>query len=207
MIQARHHPFYVWFFRHYSNLMIRKDFSKIHIIGEVHCGDRAILMIGNHFSWWDGFFANYLNNKLFRRTFHVMMLEEQLRPRMFLNKAGAFSIEPGSRSVVSSIRYAAELLLNNENILVMYPQGQIQSLYNQTFRFEKGISKIMAFAGNPGCSIVFYAAMVDYFSSRKPSLDFYLKQYDYGDSFLPDNLERAFNEHFQESVSKQMKRI
>jgi hypothetical protein len=51
------------------------------------------------------------------------MPEEQLATRMFLNKAGAFSIKPGSRSAIESLNYASSLLYEPENLVVVFPQG------------------------------------------------------------------------------------
>ena len=101
MIEANHRWFYVWFIRVYTAVNLRLNFRKIIIEGDtVVPEDKPLLLVGNHFSWWDGFFAYYLNYTLWRRKFHVMMLEEQLEKRMFLNKVGAYSVKRGSRSEI-----------------------------------------------------------------------------------------------------------
>ncbi len=100
MIKPKYHPFMIWFFNHYTRINVERNFSKIKILKDFEDNDKAVLMIGNHFSWWDGFFAHYLNMKLLQRRFNVMMLENELKKRMFLNKIGAFSINKGSRSAI-----------------------------------------------------------------------------------------------------------
>lgn len=202
MIRSNHQRFYVSFFRHYSNLMITKDFRSVNIISDVTDNNGPILLIGNHFSWWDGFFVYYLNYRFFRRKIYIMMLEEQLRKRMFLNKAGAFSVKKGSRSVVESLDYAANVLGDAENLLAMYPQGEIQSRYTRPLVFEKGVGEICKRA-DAGFQVVFYAALVDYFSNRKPSLYFHLTSYDPAAGSSDRQLQDAYNQFFENSVKFQ----
>ena len=73
MIEANHRWFYVWFIRVYTAVNLRLNFRKIIIEGDtVVPEDKPLLLVGNHFSWWDGFFAYYLNYTLWRRKFHVI---------------------------------------------------------------------------------------------------------------------------------------
>lgn len=202
MIQARHTAFYVRFFNFYSRLMIRSHFRRVRIIGNINADFMPVLMIGNHFSWWDGFFACYINQMILKKKFHIMMLEEQLRPRMFLNKAGAFSIRRGSRDALESLQYAAGLLSLPENLVVLYPQGEFESLYRYPVKFEKGIEKVSAMAGS-SFEVVFYAALMDYFSYRKPSLSIYLKQVSHELSKSSVALEKAYNDFLNDCRSHQ----
>ncbi len=71
------------------------------------------------------------------------MLEEQLRKHMYLNKAGGFSVRKGSRSIVESLGYTAELLNDKNNLVLMFPQGRIESMHKQDFVFEKGIEYVL----------------------------------------------------------------
>lgn len=204
MIEARHVGFYVQFFNFFSRFMPGRYFAPILIEGNVATDDKPVLLIGNHFSWWDGFFALYINQKVFRKTFHVMMLEDQLKPRMFLNKAGAFSIQKGNRSVIESLVYTAKLLKVPDNLVLIFPQGEIQSAYTFPFRFEKGIERIFDLA-DTDFRTVFYACMIDYFSTKKPGLYFYLQE------FVPKvhsatELEDAYNAHWQWALAKQQQK-
>ncbi|MFP4526521.1 MAG: hypothetical protein ACLFNL_09025, partial [Bacteroidales bacterium] len=110
MITAMHHSWYERFFRFYSRFMLSNHFRRIIINGSYTEKNRPVMLIGNHFSWWDGFIANYLNMVVFKKRFHIMMLEEQLKPRMFLNKAGAYSIKKQTRDVVNTLNYTVELM-------------------------------------------------------------------------------------------------
>ncbi len=55
-----------------------------------------------------------------------MMLEEQLRKRMYLNKSGGYSVRKGSRSILKSLDYTAELLKEKKSLVLMFPQGKIR---------------------------------------------------------------------------------
>jgi 1-acyl-sn-glycerol-3-phosphate acyltransferase len=100
-------------------------------------------LVSNHLSWWDGFWAMYLNIKLFHRKFYFMMLENQLKKHMFFNRTGGYSIKKGSKSIIETIEYTAHLLSDKQNLVLLFPQGEIQSLYTHVFRFENGIGHIM----------------------------------------------------------------
>ncbi len=183
--------------------MIKRHFSKVVVHGAFKDRGLPVLLIGNHFSWWDGFIAYYLNDRLFRRIYHVMMLEEQLRDRMFLNKAGAFSIDKGKRSMVESLSYAADLLQTKDNLLVLYPQGKFQSIHHRPVQFEKGFVVILEKAAESGFQMIFYVALTDYYEYRKPMLHIYLKEVSYFAGMTADDLEAAYNAFYLGSENLQ----
>jgi len=204
MIEANHRRFFVWFIKVFTSVNLRLSFRKVIIEGDtVVPADKPLLLIGNHFSWWDGFFAWYLNDTLWQRKFHVMMLEDQLQTRLFLNKAGAYSVRRGSRSVIDSLNYTSQLLKKTENLVVIYPQGEISSLYTYPVRFERGIDRIIRSAGT-GITVLFYVALVDWFSSKKPSLTFRLRKFEYAGTPGHDELEEAFNRLIADSIAAQI---
>lgn len=201
MIKARHNPFFVRFFRFYSKFMLHRHFNEINIKGSFTDKNMPVLIIANHFSWWDGFIANYLNNLLFQRRFHIMMLEEQLRQRMFLNKAGAYSIKKNSRDVVNTLNYTVELMKDKNNIVVMYPQGSIQSVYHYPLEFEKGVEAILN--RSQEVDVYFLVALVDYFSHRKPALTLGIKEYPFEEPVSTLTIQEAYNEYMQFLIVRQ----
>ncbi len=205
MIKSRHRPFYVWFFKVYTKVMLRKHFQDVILKGEFIDRGLPVLVIGNHFSWWDGFIAYYFNMKVFRRKFHIMMLEEQLAGRSFLNKAGAFSIKKGGRSVVESLDYAAGVLQHENNLVVLYPQGEFQSLHARPVIFEKGIRNI-AVKLSSEFHLVFYAAMPDYFSEKKPTLTVYYREFSFNMASEPVLLQSEYNDFIRECSLQQTPR-
>lgn len=132
------------------------------------------------------------------------MLKDQLAKRMFLNKAGAFSVEKSSRSAVESILYSAEILSGKNNVLMMFPQGRIESLYHRDFQFAQGIERILEKC-NPKPEIVFNINLVDYFSSPAPTLFIRTKKYKGKLSVL--EIEKAFNQYHLECMSHQNEKL
>lgn len=202
MIKANHHPFFVWFFRFYTNIMIRIHFRKVYVEGDIEKTTNPLLIVSNHFSWWDGFFILWLNNKLWKKRFYVMMLEEQLATRKFLSRTGAFSINRGQPSARHSLKYAIEILQNNENLLLMYPQGEIRSQLEYPVHFESGAESLMK-RSQPDVKMV--VVLTDYFSFRKPSLFFYIKNVNPQNKKI--NLEASFNHFMQECIERQKAKV
>lgn len=201
MIKARHIKFYDWFFKHYSRIMMKRNFADIVIKGNYQPNNKPILLIGNHFSWWDGFIAKYLADTVFYKRFHVMMLEEELKQRMFLSNAGAYSIMKSSKSMIESIQYTRELLQNKENLVTIFPQGKFYSIYHPNIEFEKGLLKQLL-KNEPDFQFVFYVALVDYFEKPKPTLIIGLKDKVIASSD-PKEIENEFNNFYKSLTSDQ----
>jgi len=204
MIRARHNLAYTAFFRFYTRWKLKRHFHHLSEELELPDGKKPLLLIANHFSWWDGFICFYLNDLYFKKKFHVMMLEEELGKRMFLHRAGAFSIRKSTRSVVESVRYSSSVLSSPGNLLLMYPQGQFQSQYEHDLRFEKGIEKILN-----GCSadpeILFNVNLVEYFQHPSPTL--YIRTRIYTGERTTAAMEAAFREFRASCISCQKKKI
>jgi 1-acyl-sn-glycerol-3-phosphate acyltransferase len=213
MIPARHTWFHLRFFRLYTSRRIRRNFSEVIVHGEVpDVSGKPLLVVGNHFSWWDGFFILWLNARYFHKKFHVMMLEDQLRRNMILNKTGAFSIQPGSRKALESLAYANTILKtgclasgdknSQQPLVLMYPQGRIQSMHSHEARFEKGIELIARDLENR-IHILFVIALVDYFSNQKPQLHFYMQGYPFDRPLDAADLEKSYNRFLDECIKNQ----
>lgn len=202
MIKARHHPFFVWFFRQYAKLMIQSHFRKVFVEGNKEKSESAIIIVSNHFSWWDGFFINYLNHRLWQKKFHAMMLEEQLDRRKFLSWTGCFSIRLNHPSAIQSLRYAREILQHPGNMLLMYPQGKIYSQHERPLHFEPGAEHL---ARITNAKIKMVVVLIDYFSFKKPSVWFYIKDY-IPEKRQPETLNEAFNKFLEECIESQNKK-
>jgi 1-acyl-sn-glycerol-3-phosphate acyltransferase len=200
ILRASHHPFIYPFFKVYSIWKISRNFQKVVIKGDIALKDKPLLLVSNHMSWWDGFWVMYLNLKLLHRRFHFMMLEEQLGKRLFLNKSGGFSIRKGSRSIVETLNYTVELLNDKRNLVLMFPQGEIQSLQTRKFIFEKGIDHIVKRTGDK-IQIIFILNLVEYYSNPKPTLFIHLAEYD--DSLrLTGGMEKAYQNFFETVIEE-----
>jgi len=200
MLKSRHHFIVYPFFQHYTRYLLRTRYHTVSIENHFADNGNAVLLIGNHVGWWDGFWAMYVNLKVLKRKFHFMMLEEQLMRYRFFNYTGAFSVNKGSRSVVESIRYASELLNDSKNMLLMYPQGRLHSMYEHHFQFEKGIERMLKNRERK-VQVFFSANLVDCFTEPKPSLSIYTENYE--GAFTVEALEQAYNDFYTRCLEKQ----
>ena len=200
MLKSRHHFIVYPFFQHYTRYLLKTRYHTVSIENHFADNGNAVLLIGNHVGWWDGFWAMYLNLKVLKRKFHFMMLEEQLMRYRFFNYTGAFSVDKGSRSVVESIRYASDLLNDSKNMLLMYPQGRLHSMYEHHFQFEKGIERMLKNRERK-VQVVFSANLVDCFTEPKPSLSIYTENYE--GAFTVEALEHTYNDFYARCLEKQ----
>lgn len=161
--------------------------------------NRSVLLIGNHFSFWDGLILYCVNDKLLKKKLHVMILEETARKERFLKYVGAFSVKKDSKSVVQSLDYAAELLDDPTNLVLMFPQGRLYANFVTNIHFEKGIMRIIEkAAGN--FQLIFASTFIQYFKHKKPTATVYLKSEpeNYADKNI-DKLQEAYQRHYEAS--------
>lgn len=201
ILKAKHNFLIYPFFQWYALWLIKRKFSKANIIGSFNDKNLPVLLISNHISWWDGFWAMYLNLKILKRKYHFMMLEEQLRKYWFFNYTGGFSVNKKAKSVIETLNYTSELLSDANNMVLVFPQGEIQSLHLQTFQFEKGINHILR-GKEERIQILFLANLVDYFSTPKPNINIYIQEYQ-GLPINVESIENGYNEFYKQSVEHQ----
>ncbi|WP_171037032.1 1-acyl-sn-glycerol-3-phosphate acyltransferase [Maribacter algarum] len=191
------------FSKYYTKALIAFFFGKVNYIGSYEERGLPILMISNHFSFYDGFIQILLNLKVFKRRFHFMMLEKELRKTMMLAKIGASSINKGKRSSLQSLDYAVELLQNKENLFLFFPQGKIESIYTREFTFEKGLlSHILKNVKND-YQLVFNINLINYGAKLKPDMYVYYKMQEINANSNTEDVEKAFNHFAKACFSKQ----
>lgn len=205
MIKARHHKVIYPLFKWLSQFLIKRNFTSVCINGTYADNGKPVLVIANHVSWWDGFWVMLLNLKVIKRKFHFMMLEDQLEKHWYFKFSGGFSVKKKSRSVIDSINYSIELLQQPENMVLMFPQGQIHSMHNNIVPFEKGVKRIIQNV-LPDTQILFVANLVDYFSDSKPNLFIYIKKLLAKDMHLSD-VEKEYNIFYKEALNSQKTKI
>jgi 1-acyl-sn-glycerol-3-phosphate acyltransferase len=181
--------------------MIKKHFKKVTLTGEYRDQGKPILIISNHISWWDGFWVVYFRQKVVKRRFYFMMLEEQLRKNIFLKYAGGYSIQKKNRTIIETIRYTQTILQNPENMVLLFPQGKIESQHQHEVKFEKGIFKILE--KTPDIQILLMAHFVDYFSNIKPTLSIYFEELTEVD-LTHDEVEMKYNKFYNQALIKQI---
>ncbi|OFX62134.1 MAG: hypothetical protein A2066_02745 [Bacteroidetes bacterium GWB2_41_8] len=201
MIKARHNALSFWFFRTFYTLRRKMHFRKMTIVSGVDVPENlSVLLLQNHFSWWDGYWSYWLSRNIFRRKFHVMMDEQNLLKHMFLNRIGVFSVQKNSRDLLNSLAYSSDLLKDPKNLLTIYPTGAMLSQHEQIVTFQRGTDKIIK--GEPkDFSIVLAVFLIDYFGFARPEIRIYLEKY--SGERTGEALEKAYREFYQSCIAKQ----
>jgi len=132
-----------------------------------------------------------------------MMLENELHKTMHLTKLGAFSIEKGKRTSFESLIYSVEILQNPENMLLLFPQGEIKSIYTRQFIFEKGALTYILKKMKNDFQFVFNVNLIDYSSKRRPEISVYFKTHTLEKNATADDIEGDFNRYAKECLAKQ----
>ena len=204
MLTANHHRFIYPFFQYYTEYLLKRRFHSVQIFGDFEDRGLPVLLIANHIGWWDGFWAMHLMLKVLHRKFYFMMQEDQLLKYRFFNKTGAFSVRKSSREALQSLSYASSLLEESSNMVLIYPQGQLHSLYNSDFHFQRGLGRLIE--GKEGkLHLILSANMIDYGEYPHPSLSIYIKEYQ--GTMKLDALEKGYNVFYQSCLSEQINRM
>lgn len=199
MIKAKYNWFFCPLFKWLSSFLVKRNFCFIHFETEFNDDGHSVLAIANHISWWDGFWIEYLNLKKIHRRFNFMMSEDQLKKHWYFQQVGGYSVRKNSRELIQSIAYTAELLNNDQNMVLIFPQGEIHSAHNTAVRFKKGIQYIIKKVKND-TQVLFVVNITDYFSEAKPHLFIYTKKFSAG-FFKDRNIEEEYNLFFNEVLN------
>lgn len=201
MIKAQHHRFLYAAFRVVTRFLIRRNFKAVHLSGNFVDNGQSIWVIANHVSWWDGFWVMWLNLQVLHRKFHFMALEEQVKKHWTFRYVGGYSVKKQSRSILESLDYSSHLLKQADNMVLMFPQGKIHSLYHPTVSFEKGIERILDTIA-PDTQIVMVVNLIDYLSDSKPTLYTYFHQLEAKDC-ARSGLESEYQKLFEQALHTQ----
>lgn len=163
--------------------------------------NKSILLIANHFSAWDTIVLYYINRVFFRKNFHAMILEKTLIKEPALKYGGGFSVNPQSRDVIKSLDFAAGLLNEPNNLVLIFPQGKLYSNMVTEVKFEKGVSRIISKAKN--FQLIFAATFIENFDNFKPVANVYLKAQSGTDFNDITVLQRAYQQHYTQSRQQQ----
>ncbi len=188
------HTFFSWYIsRRVTKHFYQVKFNEIEVDPE-----KAILLIANHFSWWDGFLFFHLNKLLFKKKFHIMILEETIRKNSFMKYTGAFSVSKGSKSILETLEFAGDLLNDPQNLLLIFPQGKLYSNFVEKVDFEKGLTKIISFSQNK-FQYVFAASFMEHFSEAKATAFIYLKKIETANFASLADVQSAYQQHYWQS--------
>ena len=203
MIQARHTWLGNFLMKRLVFFLIKRHFETFQVEFQPDIDPRRpVLMLANHFSWWDGFTHYYLNERYFKKRYHVMMLEEELAKRKWFRNAGAFSVKHGARSITDTLQYAGQLLNEPNNLVLMFPTGRIQSIFDPAFPFEKGIGKILDKATDE-VQLIYSVILPEFGNKPKPALYAYFKHLENPKAQTRQVLEEGFHHFYQEACRYQ----
>lgn len=170
MIKANHNIAAEILYKPYVKRLLRSSFNRFVLTNSIPdiSGLKGLIVTPNHFSWWDGFFAEYLMRKFTGRKLYIMMLEDQLKKYPFFKYLGAFSIKPGSvKSVADSLKYAKEIAASSESYLVFYPQGEIQKYEAEHVKLKSGLT---AFSDSEKTDVLIVSFKIVYGNEKKPDV-------------------------------------
>ncbi|HEY0057220.1 MAG TPA: lysophospholipid acyltransferase family protein [Pedobacter sp.] len=190
------------FFSWYIKRIIKKDFASLTYNNITVDNNRSVLLLANHFSWWDGFLLFELNRRIFKKKFHVMVTEENYRKVSFLKHLGAFPVKKNSKSLIQSLEYAGELLNDNANLVLIFPQGKLYSNHNDSIVFEKGLINLIN-SSKKNFQYLFAASFIDFFAKRKPSVSCYLKLWEGAEFTSLQLIKNEYNKHYETSRQQQ----
>ncbi|MFD0794270.1 lysophospholipid acyltransferase family protein [Mucilaginibacter litoreus] len=163
--------------------------------------DRSVLLLANHFSWWDGFLMYYINQILLKKRFHVMVIEQTVQKIGFFKYMGAFSVSKGSRDIIDSLNYAADLLKDPDNLVLIFPQGKLFSNFIDEVKFEKGLKRITEQSKND-YQLIMAATFIENFKHKKPTASVYLKAVEEKMNDLPA-IKQGYQQHYNSSKLRQ----
>lgn len=203
MLTAKHHWFIYPFFKWYTKRKMKSSFASVQLLGKVESFTKPVLVLSNHVSWWDGFWLMYLNLNLLHKKFHFMMLEDQLKKFWFFNHSGGFSVRKNSKSLLETLTYSEHLLKESDNMVLIFPQGEIQSQHQTKIEFRKGVLRLIK-STHSTFDTLFVVNLLDYWSNPKPHLTIYFKKYESSAELGPEEAYQAF---YNECLNHQITQI
>ncbi len=202
MIRNKNNWLVYSFFSWYISRRINKYFHQVIYDPIKTDPDKSVMLIANHYSWWDGFLFFHLNKLLFKKKFHIMILEETIRKNSFMKYTGAFSVSKGSRSILETLEFAGNLLNDPKNLLLIFPQGKLYSNFKDEVNFEKGLTRLIGFSEKK-FQYVFAASFTEHFSQPKPTAFIYLKSWEAANLDSLATVSLAYQEHYRQSKKAQ----
>lgn len=190
--------FLMWF--------VRKRFNKM-VINQIDIKpNHSYILMCNHFGFLDGFFAYYLIFKMIDKQqklkgLYTMSVKKQMEKKPWLKYWGSFSVEPGRWSIKQSLEYAAELLHTPGNILLFFPQAELESQHIRYIDFKDGIGEIVNRI-NGDCQLIWSSNLTEYFESLKPSAYFNVLDCGTNHTFDFEVLKQNVNTHHLQSMKK-----
>ena len=191
------------------NWYMRRKFN-ILIINQIEIKpNHSYLLMCNHFSFWDGPLAFYLIRQVIDKrqpltSIKIMVMKKQMEMNKWLKYVGCFSISPGIGAIEKSLNYAAESLNEPGNLLLMYPQGNLESSHIREIKFKEGIANIIPKIKGD-CQLIWCSTLTEYFESIKPTVYFDMLDCGTNHDFDFESLKEKVNQHHKNAIKKQFR--
>ncbi len=146
-LAANYSPRLFRLFAWYARRQLRNQFHTIRALrgnGPVADPGQALIVYGNHASWWDPMVALFLTRYVFvDRVPRAPIDATALGRYRFFAKLGFFGIElDNRRGAVRFLRTAESSLLNPACLLWLTPQGRFSDVRERPPRFKPGLVHI-----------------------------------------------------------------
>src|SRR5882762_7003856 len=103
MIRNKKNFLIYWTLHWYTRWMVNRHFHEL-LSNQVEIdSNKSVLLIANHFSFWDSLILYTISQKLLKKKFHVMVREDTTLHLNFVKYGGAFSINKNSREMIESL--------------------------------------------------------------------------------------------------------
>jgi 1-acyl-sn-glycerol-3-phosphate acyltransferase len=159
---------------YYVTRIVKRHFHELKFDPVEIDPNKSVLLIANHFSFWDSLILFVVCRKLTKKDFHVMVSEDTAVKFQYVKHGGAFSINKQSKDMLQSLDYAAELLNDPQNLVLIFPQGKLYSNFVNTVQFEKGIARVIEKSGGQ-FQLLFAATFIQYLKHKKPTATVYFQ--------------------------------
>jgi len=193
-----------WVLDTYVRWSVKRNFHHLKVDKVEVSPDKSVLLIANHFSYWDGMILYYLNQQITGKKFHAMILEETAIKEPMLKYAGGFSVKKNSRDILESLRFAVELLNDPQNMVLIFPQGKLYSNFIGEVTFEPGVSKIMQQAEGK-FQLMLAAIFAENFEHKKQVVNVYISNDEQPGSTDATAVQKRYQQHYDRARAQQTK--
>lgn len=201
MIKPKKNFIIHWVLHIYTRWIVSRHFHEI-LFNQIEVDPgKSILLIANHFSYWDSLILYIVTLKVLKRNYYVMVREDTTLHLRYVKYAGAFSVKKKSRDMLESLDYAAELLHDPKNLVLIFPQGKLYSNFVGQINFERGLIKIIERAEGK-FQLIYAATFIQYFKHKKQSVTVYLENQTYEDK-SHEELKDAYQRYYDRTKLEQ----
>jgi len=97
------------------------------------------------------------------------------------------------------LKYTSELLTDSDNMVLIFPQGEITTMHQQCINFENGVNRILK--DKEKYQLIFQVNLVDYFSAKKPGIYIYIE--DYNNISAGRSVQECYSDFYRQCIENQ----